>query len=298
MRQMKILDFGSLNYDYVYGVEHVVVPGETISSRDMEIFCGGKGLNQAIAAARAGAEVHMAGMVGEDGQLFMDICKENGIDVSYLKQVPGKSGHAIIQLDKNGQNSILLYGGSNRKITKEYVDEVLTGFSKGDLLLLQNEINMLDYIIDKAYEKGMRILLNPSPYDEKLAACDLSKISVFLINEIEGEQITKEKEPEKMLDVLEEKYPGAGIMLTLGSKGSVYANKGKRYRQDIFKVKAVDTTAAGDTFTGYFAASVLKGMPMEEILRKCAKASAIAVSKKGASDSIPKEEEVDGYELL
>ena len=295
---MKILDFGSLNYDYVYGVEPVVVPGETISSRDMEIFCGGKGLNQAIAAARAGAEVHMAGMVGEDGQLFMDICKENGIDVSYLKQVPGKSGHAIIQLDKNGQNSILLYGGSNRKMTKEYVDEVLTGFSKGDLLLLQNEINMLDYIIDKAYEKGMRILLNPSPYDEKLAACDLTKISVFLINEIEGEQITKEKEPEKMLDVLEEKYPGAGIMLTLGSKGSVYANKGKRYRQDIFKVKAVDTTAAGDTFTGYFAASVLKGMPMEEILRKCAKASAIAVSKKGASDSIPKEEEVDGYELL
>lgn len=295
---MKILDFGSLNYDYVYGVEHVVVPGETISSRDMEIFCGGKGLNQAIAAARAGAEVHMAGMVGEDGQLFMDICKENGIDVSYLKQVPGKSGHAIIQLDKNGQNSILLYGGSNRKMTKEYVDEVLTGFSKGDLLLLQNEINMLDYIIDKAYEKGMRILLNPSPYDEKLAACDLTKISVFLINEIEGEQITKEKEPEKMLDVLEEKYPGAGIMLTLGSKGSVYAKKGKRYRQDIFKVKAVDTTAAGDTFTGYFAASVLKGMPMEEILRKCAKASAIAVSKKGASDSIPKEEEVDGYELL
>ena len=295
---MKILDFGSLNYDYVYGVEHVVVPGETISSRDMEIFCGGKGLNQAIAAARAGAEVHMAGMVGEDGQLFMDICKENGIDISYLKRVPGKSGHAIIQLDKNGQNSILLYGGSNRKMTKEYVDEVLTGFSKGDLLLLQNEINMLDYIIDKAYEKGMRILLNPSPYDEKLAACDLSKISVFLINEIEGEQITKEKEPEKMLDVLEEKYPGAGIMLTLGSKGSVYANKGKRYRQDIFKVKAVDTTAAGDTFTGYFAASVLKGMPMEEILRKCAKASAIAVSKKGASDSIPKEEEVDGYELL
>lgn len=295
---MKILDFGSLNYDYVYGVEHVVVPGETISSRDMEIFCGGKGLNQAIAAARAGAEVHMAGMVGEDGQLFMDICKENGIDVSYLKRVPGKSGHAIIQLDKNGQNSILLYGGSNRKMTKEYVDEVLTGFSKGDLLLLQNEINMLDYIIDKAYEKGMRILLNPSPYDEKLAACDLTKISVFLINEIEGEQITKEKEPEKILDVLEEKYPGAGIMLTLGSKGSVYANKGKRYRQDIFKVKAVDTTAAGDTFTGYFAASVLKGMPMEEILRKCAKASAIAVSKKGASDSIPKEEEVDGYELL
>lgn len=295
---MKILDFGSLNYDYVYSVEHVVVPGETISSLDMEIFCGGKGLNQGIAAARAGAMVHMAGMVGKDGQLFMDICKENGVDTSYLKQIPGKSGHAIIQLDKNGQNSILLYGGSNRKITKEYVDEVLDGFSKGDLLLLQNEINMLDHIIDKAYEKGMRILLNPSPYDEKLAACDLTKISVFLINEIEGEQITGEKEPEKILDVLEEKYPGAGIMLTLGAKGSVYCYKGKRYRQDIYKVKAVDTTAAGDTFTGYFAASMLKDVPVEEALKKCAKASAMAVSKKGATDSIPTEEEVDGYELL
>ena len=152
MIQIKILDFGSLNYDYVYGVEHMVAPGETISSLDMEIFCGGKGLNQAIAAARAGAEVFMAGMVGKDGQLFMDICKENGIDSSFIRQVPGKSGHAIIQLDQNGQNSILLYGGSNRQMTKEYVDEVLNNFEKGDLLLLQNEINLLSYIIDKAYE--------------------------------------------------------------------------------------------------------------------------------------------------
>lgn len=295
---MKILDFGSLNYDYVYGVEHMVAPGETISSLDMEIFCGGKGLNQAIAAARAGAEVFMAGMVGKDGQLFMDICKENGIDSSFIRQVPGKSGHAIIQLDPNGQNSILLYGGSNRQMTKEYVDEVLNNFEKGDLLLLQNEINLLSYIIDKAYEKGMRILLNPSPYDEKLAACDLTKVSVFLINEIEGEQMAGEKEPDKILDALTEKYPEAAIMLTLGSKGSVYCCKGKRYKQDIYKVKAVDTTAAGDTFTGYFAASLLKGMPIEETLKKCAKASAVAVSRKGAADSIPREEEVDGYELL
>lgn len=295
---MKILDFGSLNYDYVYGVEHVVVPGETISSLDMEIFCGGKGLNQAIAAARAGAEVSLAGMVGEDGQLFMDICKANGIDSSFIRQIPGKSGHAIIQLDKNGQNSILLYGGSNRQMTREYVDEVLDGFEKGDLLLLQNEINLLSYIIDKAYEKGMRILLNPSPYNEKAAACDLTKVSVFLINEIEGEQMTGEKEPDQILDVLREKYPEAEIMLTLGSKGSVYCRKDERYRQDIYKVKAVDTTAAGDTFTGYFVASLLKGMPIEEMLKKCAKASAMAVSRKGASDSIPWEEEVDGYELL
>ena len=279
MIQIKILDFGSLNYDYVYGVEHMVAPGETISSLDMEIFCGGKGF--------------MAGMVGKDGQLFMDICKENGIDSSFIRQVPGKSGHAIIQLDQNGQNSILLYGGSNRQMTKEYVDEVLNNFEKGDLLLLQNEINLLSYIIDKAYEKGMRILLNPSPYDEKLAACDLTKVSVFLINEIEGEQ-----EPDKILDALTEKYPEAEIMLTLGSKGSVYCRMGERYKQDIYKVKAVDTTAAGDTFTGYFAASLLKGMPIEETLKKCAKASAVAVSRKGAADSIPREEEVDGYELL
>lgn len=289
---MKVLNFGSLNYDYVYSVDHAVTPGETMDSFGMETFLGGKGLNQSISLSRAGVPVCHAGMVGEDGQLFLDACRENGIDTTFIKMIPGKSGHAIIQLDKNAQNCILLYGGSNRRITKEFVDEVLSHFEKGDILLLQNEINELDYIIEKAYEIGMRIALNPSPFDAALERCDLNKISIFLLNEIEGGQISGETEPDKILDKLMEKYPKAGVVLTLGSDGVIYRDAEQTCRQGIFKVKAVDTTAAGDTFTGYFIAALLADMSMPEALRMCAKASSITVSRKGATDSIPTMAEV------
>ena len=193
---MKVLNFGSLNYDYVYEVDHAVMPGETIDSTKMEVFCGGKGLNQSIALARAGVPVYHAGQVGEDGQMFLDICAQSKVDTSYIRQSSGKSGHTIIQLDKNGQNCILLYGGSNRGITKDLVDEVLGHFEKEDIILLQNEINQIGYIIDRASQKGMQIVLNPSPYNANLDDCDLSKVSVFLLNEIEGEQISGEREPD------------------------------------------------------------------------------------------------------
>ena len=289
---MKVLNFGSLNYDYVYHVDHAVKPGETLSSSEMETFLGGKGLNQSISLARAGVPVYHAGMVGEEGQLFLDTCKKSGVNTEFIKMIPGKSGHAIIQLDKNSQNCILLYGGSNRSITRAFVDEVLSHFEKGDILLLQNEINELDYIIDKAYEIGMQIALNPSPLDAHLDACDLTKISIFLLNEIEGGQISGESDPEKILDVMLEKFPEAKIVLTLGSDGAIYRDKVQTCHQEIFPVKAVDTTAAGDTFTGYFVASLLADMPIPEALRMCAKASSITVSRMGATDSIPTMDEV------
>ncbi|MDE6950188.1 MAG: ribokinase [Lachnospiraceae bacterium] len=290
---MKVLNFGSLNYDYVYRVDHVITPGETMDSDGMEMHFGGKGLNQSIALSKAGVPVYHAGMVGEDGQGFLDLCKKNGVDTSLVRRVPGKSGHTIIQLDKNAQNCILLYGGSNRMITKEYADEVFSGFEKGDIVLLQNEINEMPYIIDTAYEKGMRIVLNPSPFNEALYACDMRKISVFLLNEIEGFQISGEKEPEKILDKMMEKFERAQIVLTLGADGVVYRDSQVTHRQGIFKVKPVDTTAAGDTFTGYFIASMVKGLSVPEALRLCAKASAIAVSRMGAAKSIPAVREVE-----
>ncbi len=284
---MKVLNFGSLNYDYVYHVEHAVVPGETISSVEMDVFCGGKGLNQSIALARAGILVYHAGLVGEDGDLFFEVCNKDNVDTSYIKQISGKSGHAIIQLDKKGQNCIVLYGGSNKKITKQYVNEVLSGFTKGDFLLLQNEINHLDYIIEKAFEMGMKIILNPSPFNEELAKCDLEKVNIFLLNEVEGEAISGEKIPEKILEKLMRKFPQAEIVLTLGSKGILYGCGNQVLKQDIFKVKIVDTTAAGDTFTGYFVSCRIRGMSIKETLKLCAKAAAMAVSKEGASNSIP-----------
>lgn len=294
---MKVLNFGSLNYDYVYKVDHIVRPGETLDTGGMEIFCGGKGLNQSVALAKAGVYVYHAGCVGEDGQKLLDVCKENGIDISYIKKVSGQSGHTIIQLDKNAQNSILLYGGSNRSITKSFVDKVLKDFSEGDILLLQNEINEVSYIINQAYAKKMQIVLNPSPYNSAMEECDLSKVSVFLINEVEGNQITGETAPEKILDTMQSRYPEAKIVLTLGADGVRYRYKEEAYSQGIFRVKAVDTTAAGDTFTGYFIASIMENKSIPETLRLCAKASAIAVSRKGATVSIPTRDEVNAIEL-
>ena len=290
---MKVLNFGSLNLDYVYSVDHMVTPGETLASYGMNVFCGGKGLNQSMALAKAGVEVCHAGLIGEEGDILLKTCREGGVNSEYIRKIKEKSGHTIIQVDKDGQNCILLYGGANQSITREYVDEVLSHFEKGDILLLQNEINLLDYIIGQAYERGMMIILNPSPYNEKLDSCDFKKISMLLLNEVEGAQVTGEKDEKKILARLKELYPDMQVVLTLGKDGSVYQYKDQVYRQGIFPVQAVDTTAAGDTFTGYFISSILEEMPVAEGLKLAAKASAIAVSREGATASIPTKAEVE-----
>lgn len=289
---MKVLNFGSLNVDYVYSVDHIVQGGETISSTKLETFSGGKGLNQSIALAKAGAPTYHAGLIGEEGDFLLDTCKENGVDATYIRKLAAKGGHTMIQVDANGQNCIILFGGTNQMITKEFVDEVLENFEEGDYLVLQNEINQLDYIIDKAYERGMKIVLNPSPFDSKLDVCDLTKIHLFMINEIEGEQITGVSDKDEILEALAKKFPNAGFVLTLGSDGAVYYDGKEKVFQNIFKVKAVDTTAAGDTFSGFFLAKIIEGASVAEALRTAAKASSIAVSRPGAAPSIPTMEEV------
>ena len=289
---MKVLNIGSLNLDFVYQVDHMVQPGETEASEGMNVFLGGKGINQSMALAKAGVEVYHGGMIGEDGQVFLDACKEHGVNGDYIKTVEGKTGHAIIQVDKNAQNCILLYGGANQKLTESYVDEVLANFESGDILLLQNEVNQLPYIVDRAYEKGMQVALNPSPFNEKLREVDMKKISIFLLNEVEGGQITGMKDPDDVLAKMREMFPQAKIVLTLGKDGALYAEGDMLYRQPIFKVQAVDTTAAGDTFTGYFLAGLIEGMEIPEILKMSAKASSIAVTREGAVQSIPFKQEV------
>ena len=289
---MKVLNIGSMNLDLVYSVDHIVQPGETEASVSMNTFLGGKGMNQSVALAKAGVEVYQGGMIGEDGQPFLDACAEYGVRADYIRKVPGKSGHAVIQIDKNAQNCILLYGGANQMLTEGYVDEVLEHFAAGDILLLQNEVNLLPYIVDKAYEKGMQIALNPSPFNEKLSKVDMTKISLFLLNEVEGNQVTGLTVPEEIIVKMQELYPHARIVLTLGKDGAVYAEGAERFFQPIFPVKAVDTTAAGDTFTGYFLAGLAEGMAIPEILKMSAKASSIAVSRPGAVPSIPYRDEV------
>ena len=289
---MKIINFGSLNIDKVCSVEEFVQPGETIMATGYSVNAGGKGLNQSVAAARAGAQGLHAGAVGSDGLFLKEILADAGADVSCLRVMDTESGCAFIEVNSKGQNRIIVSAGTNRMYTEEYIKNVLEKAEAGDFVLLQNEISELDYIIEKASEKEMQIILNPSPYNNKLDKCDLNKISLFLVNEIEGEQITGEKEPDEILKKFSQMYPDASVVLTLGGDGAVYQDKKGIYRQGIFPVKAVDTTAAGDTFTGYFLASVLEKMSPEEGLRMAAKASSIAVSRLGAAASVPMRNEV------
>ncbi len=169
----KILNFGSLNIDRVYRVEHFVRPGETISSRGYQCFPGGKGLNQSIAAARAGAPVFHAGTVGTDGDFLAELLRESGADIRYVRKTDGMTGHALIQVNDEGENCIILYQGTNFDNDTAYMEQVLSDFGTGDILLLQNEISNLSYLLKRGKEKGMRIMLNPSPMDAGLAGEDL-----------------------------------------------------------------------------------------------------------------------------
>lgn len=288
----KILNLGSLNIDNVYSVDHFVTPGETISSLKYEIFPGGKGLNQSISLSLAGGEVYHAGKIGKDGQWLIKILKDRGVNTDLIAVSGESTGHAIIQVNKKGQNCILLHRGANAEITDEYLDSVLEGFGKGDLLVLQNEVNMIGDIIDKAFEKGLEIAFNPSPMDDMIPKYHLEKITWFLLNEIEGNQITGETDPEKITDKMLAMYPRAKVVLTLGKEGVLYRDKNERCTHGIYDVPVVDTTAAGDTFTGFFLTCATSGLPIPEALRLASIASSIAVSKKGAAISIPTMDEV------
>lgn len=292
----RILNFGSLNVDHVYTVEHFVRPGETVDSLEMEVFPGGKGLNQSVALARAGAEVYHAGKIGKDGSFLTQLLQSAGVDVSFVETINGYTGKAIIQVEENtGQNSIILYGGANRQMTELYIDQVLGAFSGNEILVLQNEINLVEYILRKASKKGMLVALNPSPIGEELKHWDLHGVTWLLLNEIEGEALTGEKEPERITDVFLKQYPQMKIVLTLGKDGALYRDKDKNFRQAIYSTQAVDTTAAGDTFTGYFLAASARGASPEEAMEEAAKASAITVSRPGAAVSIPTRQEVLSY---
>lgn len=294
---MKVLNYGSLNIDHVYQVDTIAQPGQTIASLGVNIFPGGKGMNQSIALARAGVPVYHAGNIGTDGLFMKQLLEEAGADCTWLRVLDMGSGSTFIQVDKHGQNCIVLNGGSNQANTKEYVDEVLSDFGAGDMILLQNEISCTDYIIDQAYEKGMVIVVNPSPMNQTILSCDLHKVSLFLMNEDEGMAITGMEEPSDILAAMARMYPNAQTVLTLGSKGSVYQGNGRIIAQKAFQVQAVDTTAAGDTFTGYFLAGLAQGYDVALCLEQGAKASAIAVTRPGASTSIPTLEEVQATGL-
>lgn len=284
---MKILNFGSCNIDYVYRLHHIEAPGETQKSDDLQTFAGGKGLNQSVAIAKAGGRVCHAGCIGTDGDMLLHTLQENAVDTALLQRMPQKNGHAMIQVSETGENAIIVYPGTNAMIREDYVDAVLSDFSKGDILVLQNEINCLSYILSCAHQRGMTVILNPSPIQDALRSLDFHKISYMVLNEIEAVALFGGDDAQSSAAIAAEQYPNLRIVLTLGENGSVYREGSVVWHQNAFRVKAVDTTAAGDTFMGYFVAGLAKGQPIPEILRLASAAAAMAVSKEGAAPSIP-----------
>ena len=282
---MKVLNFGSLNIDMVYSVDHVVRPGETTASAELRYFCGGKGLNQSVALARAGMEVCHAGCVGADGGRLISLLRDNGVDTSLVTKSESPSGHAIIQVDRDGQNSILLFGGANMEITPEQIENAVGNFSAGGRLFLQNEINGISEI---------EIVFNPSPFGADILSYPLENIDWFVVNETEAEELTGETEPEKILGAFSQKFPRASVLLTLGADGAFCRTKDGTFYCKIFSVPVVDTTAAGDTFLGFFFA-MLERFGAERALKIASAASAVAVSRPGASASIPTLDEVKKF---
>ncbi len=294
---MKVLNFGSMNADSVFQVSHFVQPGETLSTLSQSIVAGGKGLNQSISLSRAGVPVCHAGCVGRGGEFLVRLLQENGVDTSLIRPVDELQGSTAIQVVPSGENSILLFAGSNHCITKAQMEETLALFSAGDWLILQNELNDLALLVDLAFAKGMKIVLNASPISDSLFDVDFGKIHWMLINELEAQQITGCADPDEAWWQLHEAYPQLSVLITLGSAGSqamrVEEGAMEIARQAAFPVQAVDTTGAGDTFTGYFIAGLLEGLPLAMCMRRASMASALSVTHLGAAESIPTKKEVE-----
>ena len=289
---MKIYNLGSLNIDYVYNVEHFVSAGETLSSEKLTIFPGGKGLNQSVAAAKAGAKVIHGAVIGNNGEFLIDTLTNSGVDTKLIEKADESCGHAIIQVDKSGQNCILLYAGTNHLINKEYIERFLSDAEKNDILLLQNEMNCLDFALETAHNKGMQIAFNPSPFHNDIKKLPLSYVKWWFCNEIEGEELFGSSNPREIAKSFMNEYKNSNLILTLGKNGSVFINADSYVEQPIYEVEAIDTTAAGDTFTGFFLAALIEGKDIEFAMKTASKASSIAVSRMGASSSIPTREEV------
>ncbi|MCG8570443.1 MAG: PfkB family carbohydrate kinase [Spirochaetes bacterium] len=227
------------------------------------------------------------GKIGKDGIWLIDEMKKDKVNTSSILVDDHHTGNAIIQVDKNGQNSIVLFGGTNKEINKTDIDQMLKKCKKNEILLTQNEISNIPYLIQQAKDKGLKIYFNPAPIGPEVFSYPLDLVDLFIINEIEGEALTKESKPELIIKKMFSQFPQAEVVLTLGEKGVIYSNQKNHYEVKGLSVNAVDTTAAGDTFIGYFITGLTENLSVPESLELANKAAAIAVTKKGALPSIP-----------
>lgn len=301
---MRVLNIGSMNIDYVYQVPHFVRAGETLEASGRAVHIGGKGLNQSVAMARAGLDVLHAGKLGADGFFLKGFLEAEGVDCKSVQiESDHQSGHTFIQVSEGGENGILYYPGTNRMMSEEFFEEAMSRVKEGDVLVLQNEVNMVEKAVEMALQRGLRIILNPSPWNRQLESLPVNKFFAVILNETEGAEFIGmdpgAADGEVVIRALAERWPDVSVILTEGSKGVRYRLPGEEpVHLPVFKVDAVDTTGAGDTFMGYAVRALAEGVEegRPALLRgliRAVMAAALSVTKQGAAESIPSFEEVE-----
>ncbi|MBR4727087.1 MAG: ribokinase [Clostridia bacterium] len=291
---MKVLVFGSFNIDHVYAMPHLPDRGETLYCSGYEVHVGGKGLNQALALQKAGARTFAAGKVGPDGAYLTDYLKSGGVDVSAVAVSDVPTGHTIIECDPDGQNQMILFGGANRVITEADCDAVLAAHGDAALLLTEYETSCVEPMLRKAKAAGIRTAINPSPFVDALRDFPYELADCIVLNQSEGESITGETDPAQVVRALYARNHGE-IILTLGAHGAIYYNGDALVQMPAYRVNAVDTTGAGDTFTGYCLQALLDGKSPQEALRIGQAAAAIEVTRPGAAETIPSRDQVEAF---
>ena len=305
---MKIYNLGSINIDFVYTLENFARPGETVACKAFGKFAGGKGFNQSTALARAGADVAHIGAVGADGKWLVGALAEDGADVSRIAVLGDgtPTGHAIIQVDARGQNCIIIETGANGAINRDMVCKSLHDAKPGDWLLAQNETSGVNHAISCAKSSGLRVAYNPAPMNEKALEVPVEDIDLFVVNETEGIALAEkfcrpDYNPEnhgEIFHCLRMRFGKSTIILTLGADGVMAAEPGgEAIRFPAHKVDAIDTTAAGDCFTGYLLAQMADGAPLADALKTAAAAAAICVTRHGASPSVPYMRELQSLQV-
>lgn len=295
---MTIFNFGSINIDHVYQVPHLVRPGETLTSSHYRKVLGGKGANQSIALAKANCDVvHVGAINGQDKSLLKQL-GDAGVNTGHIALVEQATGHAIIQVDSSAENAIVLFPGANHALTQGQIDLALSSAKDDDWVLLQNETNQIDQIVLSAKQRGLTLVYNPAPMDKNLCEKQLAHVDILIVNEVEAMDLAGTDDISQAQVLIKTQYPQLTLILTLGALGVRYLpgdGIAKSLEVPAFKVEALDTTAAGDTFIGYSLAGFMAQLPAQQALQQACAASAICVTRAGASSAIPDPAEVQQF---
>ena len=289
---MTVFNYGSINIDHIYRVHDFIRPGETLASDNYRLMLGGKGANQSIALVQADVPVQHIGRICDLDEWICKKLQDYGIGAYCLQLVDEPTGHAIIQVNDAGENAILLYGGANQTNALNNIAEYISNGESSDWFLTQNECNLTAEALTLAKQQGMTVAFNPAPMTAEVRDMPLACVDYLIVNELEAEDLLNDKtitaeQPGKLLVELNKRYPDLKIVLTLGDKGVMYKDSEQTHVIAAEEVDVVDTTAAGDTFIGFFIQQCIAGEPIKTDLEMASKASAITVQTLGASESIP-----------